>query len=245
MKKFIKKMLSRFNIEVILIKNKENNYNNAFLAQKHLINIDNPIIFDVGAHIGTITLLYKRMYKNPTIYAFEPFKESFEELKKNTKNNPGIFPINMGLGDVEGKAKFYSNEFAPTNSLLNSEKSGGQIWGENILNTKEIVEINLTTIDKFVKNNLISKIDILKLDVQGAENLVLKGAENTLLNCNIDMIYTEIILLPTYENQSNFEEILSIFEKQNYSLYNIYNPSYTSTGQLRQIDVIFIRKSLI
>lgn len=244
MKKLLKNILSKLGIELILLKNKKNKLNDAFLAQQCLIKSENPVIFDVGAHIGTVTLLYNHLIKNSKIYSFEPFEESYNQLLNSTQNYGNIIPVKKGLSDTIGNAKFHSNNFAPTNSLLPTDKKGEKVWGEQILDTKEIVEVEITTIDKFVEFYSIEKINILKIDVQGAEKLVLKGADKTLKEGRIDLIYTEILLQPTYTNQSSFDEILVIMKQNDFSLYNFYNQSYQPNGQIRQVDAIFINNKI-
>jgi hypothetical protein len=55
------------------------------------------------------------------------------------------------------------------------------------------------------------------------------------------MIYTEIITLPTYEGQRYLDEILGQMRSHGFDLFNFYNYSCTNTGQLRQVDAIFIK----
>jgi hypothetical protein len=57
----------------------------------------------------------------------------------------------------------------------------------------------------------------------------------------INMIYTEIIMLPTYEGQIPFDETISLIRSFGFELFNFYNYSYTKKGQLRQVDAIFIK----
>jgi len=76
--------------------------------------------------------------------------------------------------------------------------------------------------------------------VQGAEPLVLKGAEGLLRAGRVRMVYTEILVLPTYDGQARLDEFLSMMRGYGFELFNFFNLSVTAAGQLRQVDAIFI-----
>ena len=241
MKKIMKKLraLLGFKIERI------NMFNDAFYMQKILTNLQNKevVIFDVGAFDGGTALTYKTLFPTSKIYSFEPFQESFSELVKNTRNYKDIITINKGLGEEEGVCKFQSNSFAPTNSLLKTNQNVGKIWGDGLLDTIETVDVEITTIDSFVNLNLIQNIDILKMDVQGAEYMIMNGAKESLKKGIIKIIYTEIIILPTYKQQLAFDEMINLMNSYGFKLYNLYNLDTTKEGELRQVDAIFIKSS--
>ena len=111
-------------------------------------------------------------------------------------------------------------------------------WGEGIEPTGQI-EVQSDTIDNFCKDHSIDRIDVLKLDVQGGEYLVLLGARKMLEDQAIALVYSEIILQPTYKSQRMFHEVVKLLELANYEMFNIYNMMELS-GQLIQIDALFI-----
>lgn len=147
---------------------------NEFETQKKLIKIEDPIIFDVGAYIGCVSSIYRKLFPNATIYAFEPYKESFNELL-NVSEKLKLIPYNKAISNINGNIEFNINAAAQTNSILSTHPDGDRIWDSmgyvNNLN-KTIVES--ITIDTFLENNNIEKIDILKLDTQGTEYMVIE-----------------------------------------------------------------------
>lgn len=216
---------------------------NEFETQKKLIKIEDPIIFDVGAYIGGVSSIYRKLFPNATIYVFEPYKESFNELL-NVSEKLKLIPYNKAISNINGNIEFNINAAAQTNSILSTHPDGDRIWDSmgyvNNLN-KTIVES--ITIDTFLENNNIEKIDILKLDTQGTEYMVIEGAVNSIKENRINIIYTEIITLPTYIGQKYLDEVLNIFRINDFNLYDVYNQSYTNDNKLRQVDAIFVHNS--
>lgn len=244
MKKLVKTVFNKLGFEII----KKGNVENAFELQEKIIgDTKRPItIFDVGAHVGNISLKYNKLFPNSRIYSFEPFPESFKSLKESTSEHTNIKPFNKGLGKHVGTSKFHSNVHEQTNSILATHEKGNRNWGsENMLQTKEVLNIELTTIDYVVEEEDIKKIDILKMDVQGAEYQVMAGAKKTIEKGMIGLIYTEIITIPTYENQQELDEALKMFREYGFELFNIYNSGHTEDGRLQYIDAVFVNPEFL
>lgn len=214
---------------------------NPFLAMQRLTSTPDPIILDVGAYDGHVSLVFRRLFPTATIYSFEPFIDSFRQLWVSTAPDPNIHAFNFGLSNTSGRAPFHENARPETNSLFSTDAAGPQTWAAGILETKDVVQAEFKTIDLVMAELGIPRIDILKLDVQGAEYLVMEGAAAACERGLINLIYTEIITQPTYVNQKRFDESMSVFYGKGFDLYQIYNPSVTDEGRLRQVDAIFTR----
>jgi FkbM family methyltransferase len=240
MKKVINTLLRKLGYEVIA--SDLNNDRDAFLEQQRLNGAKSDlVIFDVGAHHGQTALTYSKLFKYAKIYSFEPYPTSFDILKEKTKHVSLIKPFNFALGNKNGHIEFHVNNSTATNSILGTSTQGHEVWGTGKLETQQITKVQVCTLDEFFKQESLAKIDILKLDTQGSEHLVLEGARSTLEKGMIKLVYTEIITMPTYENQKTLDEVLYIFKTINFRLHHFYNFSLTPDGQLRQLDAIFVR----
>lgn len=214
----------------------------AFPDMKRLCaRIEQPIIFDVGAHHGETAMKFRRYFSDARIFSFEPFRKSFETLVSTTSGDKLISAFNYGLANQDMISSFHSNNKSGTNSILATDDRYSEFWGEGLLQTKTIVQAEFKTVDTVLSKLGISHIDILKMDVQGAENLVLEGAFETCKDANIGIVYSEIITQPTYVGQQRFDEALTTFYNNGFNLYNIYNFGWSPNGCLRKIDVIFTR----
>lgn len=125
-------------------------------------------VVDVGAHVGYYTLLAAKMVgEKGKVFAFEPEQSSFDLLVKNIEVNKyhNVVAVKKAVMDKSGAAEFYVNDVSGSHSMVNKKE-----------HQKPIV-IEAITLDKYFTNR---KIDILKVDVEGAEVPVLKGASSVL-----------------------------------------------------------------
>jgi FkbM family methyltransferase len=138
-------------------------------------HINDAVIVDVGSNIGTFTTWMARAFPMGKIYAFEPQREIFQMLCGNVAINNfyNVYAYNMALGSMSSKVEYREPDyFEPTDfgtfSLLKQQETG---------NT---TVIDLTTLDSFVEDYKISKIDLLKIDVEGMDLDVLKGSKQVI-----------------------------------------------------------------
>ncbi len=240
-KKLIKKLLLSQGYEI----RKQSYYKekDAFDYQKMLLEkfkgIDQvQTIFDVGAYDGQTALHYASLFPKAQVYAFEPFPESFQQASELTKQEARIKPYPMAVSSSEGKALLNVNEFAPTNSLLASNKIGNNV--DNLTQTKRTEEVNTISLDTFCTNENVTFIDILKMDIQGGELEALKGATKLLEAQKIGIIYTEVEFVSIYKDQPLFSDIELYLRQFGYRLYRIMNMHADEQGQLLWADAIFL-----
>lgn len=211
-------------------------------AQQQLLRRDNAMIFDVGANRGLTTLSYLEHFPKSQIHAFEPFPETCQAFQHNLPNHPQVSLNQLALSDEVGHARFHVNQSVDTNSLLSSQQLG--VSSDKSCQTKEVIEVPTLTIDHYCKSNQISRIDILKIDVQGAEIKVLSGAKEMLEQGKIGLIYTESYFQQQYQEQPLFHDIAAFLYRYDFVLQDIYDPYYSKKTILWS-DALFIHRSLL
>ena len=227
------------NIIKCFYKPKVSKIENAFKAQKCLLgNTFNMVIFDVGAYIGEITSTYKKTFPSSTIYCFEPFPESFKKLMR-ISSDKSIKPYQIAVSDTVGKTQLHVNVDLSCNSFFPIAKHSVRYYQKSAENI-EVIEVNTTTIDHFCDTESVSHIDILKLDVEGAEIKALNGSHNKLSKQSISLIYTEVMFMPHYKGACMFYELTSFLSQYNYTLFNFYGLKRAKNGQLRWGNAIFL-----
>ena len=242
MKKLIRRLIKKMGFQLTRYPHATASSDPYLFMQHFCKRISAPIIFDVGAHHGHVSMLLSNLLPNAQIYAFEPFHESFLVLQNNTRGNSHIRCFNFGLSDIEGVQKFHSNPSSATNSLLSTDEAGPTTWGKGLLETKSVINDRFRTLDSVVRELELPKIDLLKMDVQGAEHLVLKGAEQCCSRKFIHLVFSEIITQPTYQGQLRFDDALAAFYDRGFDLYHLFELSRDNKGCLRQLDALFVQK---
>ncbi|MGB2925190.1 MAG: FkbM family methyltransferase [Limnothrix sp.] len=214
----------------------------AFKAQKQLITLREPVIFDVGAHVGQTATQYRWFFPKAKIYTFEPFPSSFQKLKTKHRKDKRVFPQNMAVSEISGKLALNVNADSATNSVLAIADEGKICWGDRLKN-KTVLEVESVALDDFCETHLIRHIDILKLDLQGHELAALRGIIKMLVRQSVDIIYLELLVSKSYEGQPKLHEYLSFFAEYNYTLLNFYSPICKGV-QLIQCDLVFVSQNL-
>ncbi len=183
-------------------------------------NLQGKVIFDIGAHIGFHSLYFARLVgPKGKVYAFEPNPKNVERLnlirEKNADIKNIITVIDVAVSDVLG-----TEEFSMSEDIESGRSSGGfidtadTIWGREAFKMRGFKETRVKTVslDLFSKELGIKESpDLIKIDVEGAESLVLLGAKNMLLTKK------PIILLEVH-SMLNMFNVVSILSSLSYEM---------------------------
>ena len=211
----------------------DKNFNNIILNE---IKKSNPLFLDIGAGQAESINRFKKILPNSIIHSFEPVEERIEIIKNWLKTFPynnNITLNHCAMGDKLEVKTFYVNSKTKTSSFLKLNQKEGSDW------TKKEININVNTVDNYVKQNNINYIDYLKIDTQGYEEQVLKGSIETLKSGIVKYIEVEIILSDYYEKTTNFYDMEKILLPLNYRLYHIQDIICKDGGQIEQIDALY------
>ena len=180
-------------------------------------NSENIVFWDIGANIGLYSIYAAVKFKDIEIISFEPSTSNTRTLSRNIsinnlENKISIFPL--ALSDKENIISYFNEtRFSEGSSISNFNSDidyRGEIVKENQIKNK----YNLfgTSIDNLILNEILTVPNYIKIDVDGIEHLILKGAENLLKNKNLKELSIE--MNPTYVKQ--YEFINNIMEENNF-----------------------------
>ncbi|UCD31127.1 MAG: FkbM family methyltransferase [Desulfobacterales bacterium] len=180
--------------------------------EEYFVLQEGDVFIDVGSHAGKYAIRLARQIGNKgQVIAIEPEPYNFEILKRNVELNNfrNIILQNIACSDTNGDIKLYVDDKATT---LHSIRKNSDIIGK---------EINVQTqkIDTLLLNLNIDKVDLIKIDVEGAELEVLKGSINTLQRCHPSIIYEAW-------NEEYQKKIKKFLVKYNYSIKQINRTNY-------------------
>jgi len=187
------------------------------------------VVADVGAHAGQFTKLFARMAPQGRIYAFEPGAYALSILRKvaRVKSLKNVMIVPYGLGDTAGHATLHlpikkSGSLGFGTASLSDPKEGAATHADSV---------SITTLDAFVEQQKISKLDFIKCDIEGWEFNMLKGAKKTLetLSPVLMLELNQEALKKAGSSKQEIEDFLSTL-------------GYGATAQAGA-DIIFVRRA--
>ncbi|WP_170570421.1 FkbM family methyltransferase [Ruegeria atlantica] len=209
-------------------------------ALARLSAVANPdgVVFDIGVNRGTIARHLIRVFPDHPCYLFEPLPGQAAYVAERFSGFDTVTVVEEALSDEPGEAEFFVGKALGTSSLLSSNTTTLEQHPEAEVDTS--IRVKLNTVDVFCEQNGISQISCMKIDAQGSELNIFKGAEKMLSEQRVDMIMFEWFATPHYENCPLLLDLWNALDRQNYSLYNIFPGRHFANGQRRFGDAVFI-----
>ena len=191
-------------------------------SEKKIVNLrkiftnknESLTILDIGANIGSVSLVIAKMFENSKIFAIEPTNYAFNKLSNNLKMNQDL------INRVHTRQIFISNDKKPQKvwSSWNFDSSNEK-HQKHLGTLKEIKDNSYLKLDEFVEKEKLTKVDFIKLDVDGYELDVLKSGEK-FLKINKPIIFTEIAPYLYPEFGYNCHELIKFFKELNYDFFD-------------------------
>lgn len=146
---------------------------------------DIRMVLDVGANTGQTSLQLLQYYPHTVIHAFEPVQATFAELLANVAGRTQVKAHPFALGETSGTLEITLQEDSQFNSLRYASEMGPMA-------TEKREKITVSTVDTFCREQKIDKVDLLKIDAQGADLTVVQGAEEMLKSHRIRFVLCEV-----------------------------------------------------
>ena len=174
----------------------------AFYLKNKMNKID--VLFDVGSHMGTYTDLVLRTNPGCKSFLFEPQSKIFKKIEQKYSHDENVNVFNLAISDAEQKQNLNLNKHDLTASLLDFDPKSNYLKFKALLYQTDINNMNYKTelvqtitLEKFIVDNNLEKIDLLKIDTEGNEFNVLKGLKkkiNIVNNILIEIHHRELFL---------------------------------------------------
>ncbi|WP_298957702.1 FkbM family methyltransferase [uncultured Roseibium sp.] len=194
------------------------------------------IFLDVGGNIGVYSILLRDYFSK--IYTFEPNPITYDILKANIvlANVANAKPVNLALSNQSGEVPFY----VPQNGNL----GWATLNGDHHTVPVDRTTITCMQLDAFVADEGIDprRIGLIKIDVEGHEKNVIDGAEKTLVNSGIPLLF-EVL------NDVSGMQLIAVLEKLGYRQFNVFRRSiklpFTATVERKKLDLSQTAKSAL
>jgi FkbM family methyltransferase len=164
------------------------------LAEEHFLarnkaRLQGGVLLDVGANHGAYARLLHKLAPTARIIAFEPHPTTFAILTDLFADLPAIVLINQAVADQPGHLTLYDFRSSDGSTQASLSEAAVAYYSNDIV----AHSVDCTTIDGFMMEHAIERIDFLKIDTEGHDLSVLKGARNALRDRKIAMIQFEFI----------------------------------------------------
>lgn len=200
------------------------------------------VVFDVGANKGQSAIAFRRDFPDATIYCFEPVAETFQKLSSRVHGLHGVHLFNLALGARASRGTMIKAGTPDMFYLKEGEKAGqpAQASGSE--------EVEVIPLDQFCDDHKVDHISFLKVDTEGADLEVLKGAQRMLSAQQIDFVEVEAGMNPRNSFHVPFEALKDHLEARGYLLFAIYEQVHewpTRHPNLRRSNPLFISSRLV
>lgn len=216
-----------------------------YADERRLLDGQAGTIFDVGANVGDVTAEFRRHFPRAAVHCFEPFAEPFGTLTRRFQGDPAVRTVQCAVADRSGAATFHLNRKDTTNSLLPNAAAAQEWVSPGKIGAVGSVQVPVVTLEQYCREQSIEQIDLLKIDVQGGEMMVLRGAEALLARSAVSLIYAEALFVPLYEGQAWFHELAAHLAARGYALFNLYEMKHgRGLPQLLWANALFVSEAV-
>lgn len=228
-------------VGITLLDHGNNNTVEADVAVRALQDIPNPVIFDIGANIGTFATWVANWARerNGKVYCFEPQRAIFQMLCGNMAINNifNVYAYELGLGKEEKTIEMPDIDYcAPSSSFAAFSLDGVERNRyTNIPGSTQLVKI--TTLDKFMSDWNIEKVDFIKIDAEGLDIDVMEGGIQTINKFKPDL-FVEYLNLGSTRHEDTMEEgkqnLINYLNNLGYTCYLVGHDVFATTKQVEQ-----------
>lgn len=193
-------------------------------------------LIDVGSNRGQFSLMTRLEHPTIPIHGFEPLPSEGKVYRQVFTGDSKVTLHELALGEVSGTAEIHLSRRADSSSLLPI----GEMQSKLFPSTEEVgtFMVRVASLDELHDVWGAAREALLKLDVQGFELSVLKGARQALKNCSF--VYAECSEIPLYTGQALFPEVVSFLGEEGFKPIRRSNEQWVN-GKLIQADHLFAR----
>ena len=217
-------------------------YRRGFRNLRHLPRMNYRRVIDAGANRGAFTDAFLRLHRPERLVLVEAIPELALKLREKYSDDARISVLAAALSDRNGETRFEINRSEASSSLLPIDPRNSKWFGRDLTVASSISVPTMTLPELMTRENL-ENVDLLKLDLQGAERLVLTGGADAL--DRVRVIYAEVFFAPLYAGAWLFWEMNEFLSGRGFKLCGLSNIVHAADGDLVQANATFRRNDLV
>lgn len=177
------------------------------------------VVLDVGSNVGAVAKEYLRLFPEARVHCFEPVPATFAQLRASLGGSSRATLHQQAVGTAVGTTKMFIGGNSLTNSLVKSDNHSNEI------------EVPVTTVDAFCSQHGIRVVDLLKVDAEGFDMEVLKGAIGLLSSGRVNFILIEVTPNRSVQQHVWLGDVQSFLEPLGFQLYGLYDQMLAWDGR--------------
>ncbi|MDE2561272.1 MAG: FkbM family methyltransferase [Sphingomonadales bacterium] len=190
-------------------------------------------LVDVGANKGQFSIAVRSACPGARIIAFEPLDSEAARFNAVFGDDPLVELHRNAIAETEGTAEFHVADRADSSSLLEIDKGQADAFGVREAST---VTVQLRPLSACVDFAALPRPVMLKIDVQGAELMVLRSIADW---SAIDFVYVELSFVELYRGQPCAGEVIAFLRSRNFEPGGVFNQVSTGAFGPTQADFLF------
>jgi len=203
-------------------------------------NISPRTIIDLGANIGQFAVAAANLFDSAKIFSIEPDPRTADQLKQNLDAYKQAAVIVAAVGDSVGSAEFFVNKDAQVSSMLKLGKERVREFPQSIIVEK--ITVPVTTLDTLFHDHDLDQPILVKIDVQGFEDRVIRGAKEFLKST--EWVVMEVSFADLYEGERDFKSLLELMDENGFQFIRPLNYHFSPfSGQIIEMDALFKNES--
>ncbi len=186
---------------------------------RRLVPNPRPVILDVGAHRGESLSFFMRIFPDATVYSFEPDPRNYPILAEEAVKHPSCFTFPLAVANRTGEIDFFMQDLTHIGGTRPINHDSRDSLGYAARAPNQRVSVACTTLADFVARERIGAIDLLKIDVQGAETDVLEGADGAL--DRVQTVSVECTFFDLYGEPKGLLDVERLMQAHGLMLFDI------------------------
>ena len=211
-------------------------YRRAYRNLRHLPRVQYRYVIDAGANQGAFTDAFLQLHRPERMVLVEALPGLASKLTEKFANDSRLSIVAAALSDTNGEARFEINRSEASSSLLPIDPRNSK-WFERDLSVASSITVPTITLPELMSREKLESVDLLKLDLQGAERMVLNGGEVAL--DRVQVIYTEVFFERLYDGAWLFGEMNEFLSAHGFKLCGLSNIVHAADGDLVQANATF------
>ena len=202
-----------------------------------LTEVDIRTVFDIGANIGQSARFYRQMFPDARIYSFEPLPAAYSQLYRwSLGQNGKVQALNVALGDRTGPMKMKEHvDYSPSSSFLESTNLSHAVFPQT--SRQQDTQVEMFRLDDIAKDLKIESEILVKMDVQGYEDRLIRGGKKTIGQAVACIM--EVSLQPLYQGQPTFKKLCDSMHNLGFEYAGNILQIYDQHGRVIYLDALF------